>query len=172
MRTLHLLRHAKSSWKDAALDDHDRPLSKRGRRATRALADHLARSHVAPDLVLCSSALRARETLDLIAGALKPPKVMVEREFYEAGPRRLLRSLRELPESAQCVLLVGHNPALHELALALADTPSARRLPARDEKFPTAALASFRLAGAWSVLVPRSATLLAYVTPADIEGGG
>ena len=128
VRTLHLLRHGKSSWKDGALDDHDRPLSKRGRRAAAVLADHLARSGLAPDLVLCSSALRARQTFDLIARALKPPRVIVERALYEAGPRRLLRYLRELPESAQCVLLVGHNPALHELALTLADTPSRSRL--------------------------------------------
>ncbi len=168
MRTLHLLRHAKSSWRDETLDDHDRPLSKRGRRAARALAGHVARLRLQPDLVLCSSALRARQTLDLLAAALKPPKVLVERELYDAGSRRLLHYLRELPESALCVLLVGHNPALHELALALADTPSIRQLPSRDEKFPTGALASFRLSGSWGMLVPHGATLLAYVTPADV----
>ena len=78
MKTLHLLRHAKSSWKDPGLDDHDRPLSRRGRETARGIAAYLRRAKIAPDLVICSTAVRARQTLDPIAKAIKPPKVARE----------------------------------------------------------------------------------------------
>jgi phosphohistidine phosphatase len=88
MKTLHLLRHAKSSWKDRGLDDRDRPLSKRCRETARAIAAYLRRAKIAPDLVICSTAVRARQTLDPIAKAIKPPKVILEREIYEVAQKK------------------------------------------------------------------------------------
>ncbi|HYM04894.1 MAG TPA: histidine phosphatase family protein [Stellaceae bacterium] len=167
MKTLHLLRHAKSSWKDTGLDDHERPLSKRGRRAAEALRADMRRAAIAPDIVLCSTALRARQTLDLVAPALKPPKVVLDRAIYDAGPARLLKYLAQLPEGADCALLIGHNPALHSLALTIADAASTARLPPADGKFPTGALASFRFSGPWRALAPHSAVLTAYVVPGE-----
>ena len=139
MKSIHLLRHAKSSWKEPKLDDHDRPLSERGRRAATALSDYLQRSPLAPDIVICSSAVRARQTLDIIGTAIQPPKVVMGRAIYEASPpspRRLLTLLRQLPESAEGVLLIGQNPALHELAVTLADVKSAGKLPSLTRKVP------------------------------------
>ncbi|HMK68547.1 MAG TPA: histidine phosphatase family protein, partial [Stellaceae bacterium] len=84
MKTLYLLRHAKSSRSDEQLEDHDRPLNKRGRRAAEAIADHLARSRTAFDLVLSSTALRTQETAQPIIERLKPRRVLFDRDLYLA----------------------------------------------------------------------------------------
>jgi phosphohistidine phosphatase len=84
MKTLYLLRHAKSSWKDARLDDHERPLNRRGRQVAKTMAEYLRRAKVAP-------AVRAKQTLDPIAKRIKPPKVVFERGIYEVPERKLWR---------------------------------------------------------------------------------
>lgn len=165
MKTLHLLRHAKSSWKFADLDDHDRPLNKRGRQAAAALAEQLRAGKVRPDLVLCSTALRARQTLDPLATALAPRRIILDRALYSAAPHALLKYLRETPEEVRELLLIGHNPALHELALLVSDHAALARLPGAGDKFPTAALASFAVKDGWAALRPQSARLAAYVVP-------
>jgi phosphohistidine phosphatase len=171
MHMLHLLRHAKSSWKDAELADHDRPLNERGRQSARLLADHLRRAGVAPDLVLCSTALRTRQTLDFIMTAIKPPLVALEQRLYESGRSRLLQRLRLVGEEFGCVLLIAHNPGLHDLALALAAPSESDILERLRDKFPTAALASYRFAGTWHDLAPQQAKLTAYVTPRSLGSG-
>ncbi len=171
MKSLYLLRHAKSSWKDGGLSDHQRPLNKRGRDSAEALARYLARLGVSPDLVLCSTAARTRETLDLIAAAIGTPRILLDPALYEAGQRQLLQQVRELPETAASVMLVAHNPGIHHLALTLADAVSVRLLPPRDGKFPTAALAHFSVVGAWAALEPGNAQAVAFVTPRDVTGG-
>ncbi len=95
MKTLHLLRHAKSSWKDPSLDDHERPLAKRGRKTAKTIAVHLRHAKVMPDLVICSTAARARQTLDPIAKAIKPPKVVFETGIYEVTERKTMEALVE-----------------------------------------------------------------------------
>src|SRR5215469_900221 len=127
MKTLYLLRHAKSSWKDPGLDDLDRPLNKRGRETAKTMAAYLRRSKIAPDLVLCSTAVRARQTLEPIAKAIKPGSVAFESRIYEVAQPELLKYLRGLPEPVECALIIGHNPGLHDLALALADAKSRKR---------------------------------------------
>ncbi len=172
MKTLHLLRHAKSSWKDPGLDDHDRPLSKRGRETARAIAAYLRRAKIAPDLVICSTAVRARQTLDPIAKAIKPPKVVLEKRIYEVAREKIWKHLWRLPKSADCVLLIGHNPGLHDLALALADADSGELVPPRGGKFPTGAMASFRFDGAWKAVQPHTAMLYSYMTPKAMKKEG
>ena len=165
MKRLYLLRHAKSSWKDSSLADHDRPLAGRGRRASKAMARHLRDEGISPDLVLCSSARRARETLDRIESALDSPTVVVEPELYGASGRALLDRLRRVPDSAESVMLIGHNPAMQDLALDLA--PGASELA---EKFPTGALATLTFAGStWGELDSGGAELVALVKPRDLE---
>src|ERR1044071_581082 len=104
MRRLYLLRHAKSSWDDESLADHDRPLSGRGRRAADAIGRHLRAEGIEPELVLCSSAARARETLARIGLTGD-----VERDLYGASATELLARVRELPRSLESVLMIGHN---------------------------------------------------------------
>jgi phosphohistidine phosphatase len=82
MNFLYLLRHAKSSWKELGQDDHDRPLNKRGRHAAKTMATYLRRSEIRPELVICSTATRAKQTLDPIVKAVNPPMVILERKIY------------------------------------------------------------------------------------------
>jgi phosphohistidine phosphatase len=163
VKHLHLLRHAKSSWDDPGLADHERPLAPRGRRDCKKLAKHLRRHEVRPDLVLCSSSQRTRDTLELIRSALGDAAIEIEDGLYAAGSERLLARLRELPESAGSVLLIGHNPGLQDLALELA--PGTTRLA---EKFPTGALASFALDGPWSRVGDATTELLELVAPREL----
>ena len=108
MKTLHLLRHAKSSWKEPGLDDHERPLSKRGRAAASAIAKHMKRTAIAPDIVICSTAVRTKETLEPIAKKLKPAKVIFEVGIYEVAESELWKHVGALPEQADTVLMIGH----------------------------------------------------------------
>lgn len=169
MRTLYLLRHAKSASGEGALEDHERPLSPRGRRAARAMARHFRELAADPELVLCSSSVRTRETLDLLLpGFATTPIIAIERGLYLAGADSMLTRLRRVEDGVDRVLLLGHNPGLHELALALATgAPSRLRAPLA-RKFPTAALATYRVESGWSGLAPGTARLAAYDTPAEL----
>ena len=121
MRSLYLLRHAKSSWADPALSDHERPLAPRGRRDAKRIAAHLLELGIAPELVLCSTALRTRETLELIRPALDAAAIVeLEAALYAAWAETLLERLREVPDERRSVMLIGHNPGLEDLALMLA----------------------------------------------------
>lgn len=171
MKTLILMRHAKSSWKDRTLDDHDRPLKERGRTAVPAMARWLAGERLAPETVLCSSARRARETLELMRGSfagLPEPEILAA--LYEAGPAGLLEQLRRLPEESRCVLLIGHQPGLGGLLRLLARgvrRPEDRRA---FEKFPTAAVAVLEAdIASWLGLGPDTADLVAFVAPREIK---
>jgi phosphohistidine phosphatase len=169
MKSLHLLRHAKSSWKAPGLNDHDRPLNKRGRQTAEMMAAYLRRAKIAPDLVICSTAMRAQQTLDpIIKAAKKPPTIILVRGIHEGTQRALWEQLWNLPESAKSVLLIGHNPALQDLALELAHTDLNTLLPSAGGKFPTGAMASFRFDGAWKALEPHGALLASFITPKSI----
>jgi phosphohistidine phosphatase len=166
MRTLYLLRHAKSSWDDPALPDHERPLAPRGRRDAERIAEHLRRRGITPALVLCSSAVRTQETLDLLQPALAEVAVEVEEELYGASSETLLERIRSVSDEVSSLLLIGHNPGLQDLALALAS--SGAELERLEAKFPTAALATLALAR-WSTLAPGDAELVAYLVPKQLH---
>jgi phosphohistidine phosphatase len=167
MQTLSLLRHAKSSWDDATLPDHERPLAPRGRRDAKRIADHLRKLGREPDLVLCSTAVRARETLELVRPAFQESTVALEDELYAASAAKLLARIRFVPDAVTSVMLIGHNPGLQELALVLASAGD--ELERLEEKFPTAALATLAFEKAWSRLAPEDATLAAYVVPKQLR---
>jgi phosphohistidine phosphatase len=167
MRTLYLLRHAKSSWTDPTLPDRERALAKRGRRDAKLIAKHLRRLGGEPDLVLCSSATRTRQTLELMLPGIGSATVLVEDELYAASSDELLARLRLVPNAVGSVMLIGHNPGIHELALALAG--SGDELEGLRAKFPTAALATLMHRKTWSRLGPADATLAAYVVPKELR---
>jgi phosphohistidine phosphatase len=170
MHMLHLLRHAKSSWKED-VEDHDRPLNRRGRETARRVGKHLPAMVGTLDLVLCSSALRTRETLDLALAEFSPrPRSLIEDELYAASRERLMDRLRRLAEDDVNVLLIGHNPGLHELAVALAEASSANFRVLASGKFPTAAYARFQVPVRWSELKCSRNVLTDYVTPASLAG--
>lgn len=167
MKRLFLLRHAKSSWDDPSLADHDRPLAPRGRRASALIEEHLRSNRVEPALVLCSSARRTRETLEGVRPALGATEVRFEDGLYEASCEELLQRLRAVPDEVESVLLIGHQPAIQELALQLAvEGSELERLRA---KFPTAALATLAFSSDWSELGRESAELVAYVKPKELK---
>jgi phosphohistidine phosphatase len=137
VKTLLLLRHAKSSWKDAALADGDRPLAKRGRKDAPRMGALLADQGLVPDRILTSTALRARETARLVAEAADyEGEIEAHDDLYLASPAAYLEALRWLPDDLDCVLCVGHNPGLEDLVAALGGSP---------QRFPTAALAHLEL---------------------------
>ena len=168
MRTILLLRHGKSSWSDPTISDVDRPLARRGERASKRIAKHLRRKRIRPDLVLCSPSLRTRQTLEAIAPSLgKGCSVELAPELYAASEQELLERLRALPESADSVMLIGHNPGLQELALVLASR--GRYLPKLQQKFPTGALATLVVASnSWAAIGPGDAELVDYVVPKQL----
>jgi phosphohistidine phosphatase len=170
MHELHLLRHAKSSWKENVAD-RERRLNRRGREAARRVGHSLPAMVGALDLVLCSSALRTRETMELVLADYKvKPRSMIEDELYAVSLENLMQRLRRLDEDDRNVLLIGHNPSLHELAVALADESSPAHRALASGKFPTAARASFRVSDFWSALGGSRYELVAYVTAASLRG--
>lgn len=168
MRTLYLLRHAKSSWDHPALSDIERPLTPRGQRAAKQVADHLVRLGIEPELVLCSTAVRTRATLELVRPALGDNSaVTLEDGLYAASSGELLDRIRRVPDAIASVMLIAHNPGLQQLALALAS--SGEELPRLESKFPTAALATLSIPEtSWSRLARGHAFLTAFVVPKQL----
>ncbi|GIL39330.1 SixA phosphatase family protein [Roseiterribacter gracilis] len=168
MKSLTLLRHAKSSSDDPGLSDFDRPLNARGVAAATAIGRHLHAHRVQFDTVLVSAARRTVETWTLLAAELEhPPAPTVERTLYLCGRRALLTRIRALPEDAASVLVVAHNPDLHEIASALAADGDPVELARMHQHFPTGAMAVLRFDGAWSKLA--EASLDSYVVPRELE---
>lgn len=173
MRVLHLLRHAKSVPEEDDTEDHLRKLSRSGREDAQLVAANLPAALGALDLVLCSTARRTRETASLVlAGFAAPPPVAFEDGLYLAALPALLRRLRRLDEGIGAVLLIGHNPGLHELALALAAADSPAYAALAKGKFPTAARASFVVETGWAELGRSRHALRDYVTPKSLRKGG
>jgi len=173
MKQLSLLRHAKSSWDDPALGDIDRPLSKRGRRDSPAIGAHIAEVQLIPDLVLCSSSRRTRDTYDLVntawtaAGRAAP--VLFDDRLYMAEPDEILGVLRELPDEADRIMVLGHNPGIERLADLLTANARSAALARLRAKYPTGALAAFELdIKAWRAIAPRCGRLTRFVTPREL----
>ncbi|MGH2579279.1 MAG: SixA phosphatase family protein [Actinomycetota bacterium] len=162
---LFLLRHAKSSWGDPSIDDHDRPLAPRGRRSAAKIADYATKKGIRPNLIICSSAIRARQTLERIAPSLgRDAEIHIERSLYGATEDRLLERLHALPDEVDSVMMIGHNPGVQDLALLLASEGPLRTL--LDAKFPTAGLATLAFGRVgWKDLDSESGELVDFVVP-------
>ena len=181
MRQLLLLRHAKSSWDDQRLSDHARPLNPRGRRNAHAMGEALRDLGLAPDVVLVSSARRTLQTLEAVQPALEAGTLVEPMDsLYLAAWQTILELVRRAPETARSVMVVGHNPGLHEFALALMGAAGqatrvggggedARRLA---EGYPTGALAEFTIASPWSLLEPGGGRLVRFLAPRDLPAAG
>lgn len=171
MKTILLLRHAKSAWSDPRLDDHERPLNGRGERAAKAVADYIVRTGPRPDLILCSTAMRTRQTLAPLVKRLKSPAppISLERSLYLASEDALLAHLRSVSDDVSTVLLIGHNDGIWHLAAGLAGSGPPDALASLREKFPTGTLATLSLpARPWRELATGSARLMALVRPRDL----
>jgi len=153
MKTLLLMRHAKSSWKDDSLDDHDRPLNKRGKREAPRMGELLKDQNLLPDYLLVSSARRARKTAECVAFASGyRGETRITSELYMAGAPKLLEIISQTPQPCQTLLLIAHNPGLEELL---------ERLTSQYQALPTAAVAHVKLEiASWGEITAISASLV------------
>jgi phosphohistidine phosphatase len=168
MKTVTLFRHAKSGEKDNPnLDDFDRPLSGRGLKAAPKMGAAIRDRKIEPDLVLCSPSVRTRQTLSLASPEAwdEPPEVRFEEALYEASAQAMFKVMRQLKNGVSHVMIVGHNPGLQELAVALTPPGSGAREEFK-EKLPTAAVLSLDFDVArWAKLQPATGQLRLYITP-------
>ncbi len=190
------MRHAKSSWDDPRLADHARPLNPRGRRAAAAMRTAMRSYGLVPDVVLVSSARRTLQTLEQLEPWDETPLVEPMDALYLANAAQMCAVLNGVAETARSVLLIGHNPGLHELALMLRASPASGSEPMTNpppaaptatvtgaqaiagalagdharlaEGFPTGALAEFTIAGPWWSLGARGGRLMRFVVPRDL----
>jgi len=164
MKTLYLLRHAKSSWKDETLVDVERPLNGRGRRASQTVGAFLKREKIIPDLVLSSSAIRARQTTDIVVEAAKlRTDLRFDERIYEASAQKLLEVVRQIEKSKKAVLLVGHNPGLEEFLELLTGT---------SETMPTGTLSKVVLKlSSWAAVGDKAGALEWIVRPKRLLKG-
>lgn len=168
MKTLTLLRHAKSGWDDGVARDFDRPLNDKGRRAARTVGHYLAREGLRFDRVVASSAVRVVETLAEVGatcGQVLDP--VWDKRLYLAPADEIMAVVADLAADADRVLVVAHNPGLEELVLALADAGDARAAVAT--KFPTAALAQLTWEGSWASPGSGGARLVRFTRPRDLD---
>ncbi len=196
MRQLLLLRHAKSAWDDKALPDQDRPLSPRGRRAAAAMRQAMRELGLAPDMVMLSPSRRTRETLEALEPWDEAPLIEPTDGLYLATAAQLLEVLHGVPETVRSLMLIGHNPGLHELAVRLVgpramaarhDGPgggpsggpggepggaSGRAIEHLAAGYPTGALAEFGIAGPWWQLATGGGQLIRFLRPRDLKHDG
>ena len=173
MKTLLLLRHAKSSWSTSAQRDFDRPLNERGRRAAGLMGAYMQAKGLRPDIIYCSGAARTRETLSRLNLTPAPP-AMFKDQLYLASARRLLDEIHAASDAHGSLLLVGHNPGMEELSAALVDPArsNSAMIQKLSEKYPTAALAHFEFdAGHWADIALRRGVLKRFQRPRDLAHG-
>lgn len=172
LRQLLLLRHAKSSWDDPKLSDHARPLNARGRRAAEAMREAMHNLGLAPDIVLVSSARRTLQTLEALEPWDDTPLIEPMDALYLATPAQILTVLNGVAETARSVLVIGHNPGLHEFAVMLVGEHSMSLANSETRKlqegFPTGALAEFAIVGPWGTLGEGGGRLTRFVSPRDL----
>lgn len=182
LRQLLLLRHAKSLWDDPKLSDHARPLNARGRTSARAMRLKMHELRLVPDLVLVSSARRTLQTLEALSPWDKPPLVEPLDALYLASARSMLDVLHDVVETARSVMLIGHNPGMHELAMLLVGAQALTRngkvahghfdppdlLAKLSEGYPTGALAEFSITGPWQTLGEGGGRLEHFLVPRDL----
>jgi phosphohistidine phosphatase len=171
LKTLLLLRHAKSSWDEPFLSDHERPLARRGQKAAPLMGMFIAEAGLVPDLVLCSSARRAQETWNLASDHIGGPyQVEILDDLYHASVGSLIAMLREVPDALNRVLMVGHNPTFEDLAMTLVGSGSGETERELGRKFPTGALAVIDFPdGGWPEIERGAGYLRDFVKPRSLQ---
>jgi phosphohistidine phosphatase len=172
MRTLSIFRHAKSSWDNERLADFDRPLAQRGLKAARRMGRHMREIGLAPNRVVCSPAVRTRETAALALAELGRAdlEIAYDGALYEAEVPVLMGRLAAVGDGISHLLLIGHNPGLQELALTLAGDVRSPERAAIARKLPTAALVVLELAiEGWRDIRPECGRIVHFMTPRGLE---
>jgi phosphohistidine phosphatase len=170
MKTLTLLRHAKSAWDDPVERDFDRPLNGKGRRAASRMGRHIAELQLGFDKVVASPALRVIQTIEGVeAGLGQTFSVDYDKRIYMASAVTLLDVVHGTDEDCARLLMVGHNPGLEDLVLLLVPESAGGARDAVEEKYPTATLAELSFEGSWADLDERMAALTRFVRPRDLD---
>lgn len=170
MKSLTLLRHAKSGWDDPVTRDFDRPLNPRGRRAARTIGAEMKAQGLAFDLVMASPARRVTETLDEVAAGYGDVAPNYDERLYLASVATLLDIVRHAPDSVGRLLLVGHNPGLEELALRLARRDSDRLRGEVEVKYPTGTVAEIELpVERWAEVREGTGRIARFIRPRDLD---
>ena len=169
MKTLFLLRHAKSDWGDSSLKDFDRPLNERGWDAAKAMGREMRERDLVPDFVLSSPSARTTETLARVEeGFGQKFECAEDRRIYLAETETLIELVRGAPSKSETLMIVGHNPGMHELVLALAEGPDELREEIA-QKYPTAALAEISFdVDDWPDVAPGSGRVRTFLKPRDL----
>ncbi len=166
MVTLSLFRHAKSSWNKPGFNDFERPLAPRGEKAAPRMGVYMEQEGLVPALVLCSTAKRARQTLELAQAEWKAePEIRFEEGLYHSGPAQMLQILRGLPASCGHAMVIGHNPGMYSLTASLSGDGEADAFDELESNFPTAALAVINFEGDWTSLAPEAGHLQRFIVP-------
>jgi phosphohistidine phosphatase len=173
MLRLMLMRHAKSSWSDGKLADRDRPLNGRGRDAAKRMGEQMAAQGLKPDTILASPARRAQETLKLAGPALRAKRVETVEALYDFGDGEvLLDAIRRHGASSRALMLIGHNPALENLAASLSGSGDKSLREDLTHKYPTGALAVIDFkARSWPKIAPGAGKLTAFIKPRSLAQG-
>jgi phosphohistidine phosphatase len=163
-KILTILRHAKAEIGSAVQGDHERGLNERGVQAALAMGNYLSRRNEHLDLVLCSTSRRTRQTLEQLH--LQPePEIVFNEKLYLASANEVLAAIAQLPETVTNILILAHNPGLHQLCLKLAHKGDESLIDVLSMKFPTCAMARFNVAGSWQTLGADGAELAEFITP-------
>lgn len=169
MPTLYLMRHGNAGLGSAEQSDHDRALNQEGERATLLVGRYLAQISARLDLVLCSSALRTQQTWEGMASCLQnPPHVRFERTLYLCGAQAMQQCIRALPNEADAVMILAHNPDLHEIALYYAGMGDEDLMAKLQVDYPPAGLAALHFDEPWAGLHKHAGHLKFYVVPTDL----
>lgn len=171
MKTLYLLRHAKSDWNAPARGDFERPLAPRGEKAAPRMGREMSRRGFEPELVLCSTARRAQETYGLVTDFLpKAHHIQLHDELYMAAPAKMRQVLAQQDDEVSSIMMIGHNPGMEALAFELSGPESDQEcLAVMEEKYPTAALAvlTFQIEH-WRDVKPSEGRLTHFLKPRDL----
>jgi phosphohistidine phosphatase len=170
MRRLVLLRHAKSDRGSAGLPDIARPLNARGKEAAARIGAYMAKHDLVPDQVLCSTAQRTRDTWDSVAKAFTTaPPVLFEKRLYAADPEKLFALIRDVSPDTHTVMIIGHNPELHDLAETLIAAGDIEQRATLHDKFPTGALVVIDFAvDSWADVHPHGGRLDRFISPRSL----
>lgn len=165
-KTLYILRHAKAETGRPSQDDHQRGLNERGIEACDIMGKYMVRHGIVPDRVLCSTAERAYNTWARVQEAYKEsPPVEYSEQLYLASANEVLKHVAHTPENVKSLMVVGHNPGLHQLCLKLARTGDEKLLDVLMLKFPTCALATLNYDGKWTDIPSARCELKGFITP-------
>jgi len=170
MLELYVMRHAKSSWDNSDLNDHDRPLSNRGKRNAKIICEFFVKKKIYFDLILVSSSKRTRKTLKILLNKIdKPKKIITSKKLYLAHENDILKKIRTIDKHYKKILLINHEPAVRNLSLVLSKNTNNHNYKLMNYKFPTAAYAKFIFnLKDWS-LVNNNGNLIEFIRPKDLQ---